>query len=331
MDMRRRTLLGFATAALAAPGRLFAQQPGRVYRIGFLGTAAPTPDNLKISLEPFRQGLRERGWVEGQNIVIEARWAEGKRERYPEIAAALVRLNVDVIATSIVDAALAAKQATQTIPIVAALASAPVARGLVQSYARPGGNVTGLAEEAGPLQEKALELLIGTVPSARRVAVLTDAADAIAMRANLERFARAVGSLKLEFRPVEVRKPEELEVAFLRMREDRADALFITRSVMFYAHRARIAELAVKHRLASSSRLFEYAQAGGLMTYHLDVADNWRRAAGYVDKILRGAKPEDLPFEQPTKFQLTVNLKTARAIGLELPQSLLLRADRVIE
>lgn len=328
--MRRRAALGIAVAALAAPLRLLAQQPGRVYRIGILGTATPTADTLKISLEPFRQGLRERGWIEGQNIVIEERWAEGKAERYPELAAELVRLKVDVIATSVVGAALAAKKATRTIPIVAALASDPVERGLAQSYARPGGNVTGLSEEAGPLEEKALEFLISAVPSAKRVAALMDASFDL-NRDTSERIARAARSLKLELRPVEVGKLEELEGAFVRMRKDRVAAAIITRSLMFYVHRERIAGLAVKHRVATSSRLFEFAQAGGLMTYHLDVADNWRRAAGYVDKILRGAKPGDLPFEQPTKFQLTVNLKTARAIGSELPQSLLLRADRVIE
>lgn len=161
--MKRRNLLGFTVAALVAPSGMLAQQPRRVYRIGILGTAAPTPDNLKISVEPFRQGLRERGWIEGQNIIIEERWAEGKSERIPELAAELVRLKVDVIATSIIDAALAAKKATQTIPIVATLASNPVERGLVQSYARPGGNVTGFSDEAGPLDEKALEFLISAV------------------------------------------------------------------------------------------------------------------------------------------------------------------------
>lgn len=329
--MRRRNVLGLAAVAFAAPSSLFAQKPGRVYRIGILGTAAPTPDNLRITLDPFRQSLRERGWIEGQNIVIEERWAEGKSERYPEVAAALVRLKVDVIATSTVFAALAAKKVTQAIPIVAALASEPVERGLVQSYARPGGNVTGLTDEAGPLGAKALEFLITAVPSARRVAVLADASFATAMRPIQERMAPAAGSLKLELRPVEVRKPEELEVAFARIREDRADALIVETSVMFYIQRARIALLAVKHRLATSSRMFEFAEAGGLIAYHVDVADNWHRAAGYVDKILKGAKPRDLPFEQPTKFRLTVNLKTARAIGLTIPQSFLLRADRVIE
>ncbi len=328
--MKRRRLLALASAALAVPSSLLAQQPARVYRIGFLGTAAPTADNLRISFEPFRQSLRERGWIEGQNIVIEQRWAEGKIERYPEIAAELVRLKVDLIATSITGAALAARKVTQTIPIVAALASDPVGQGLVQSYARPGGNVTGVAEEAGPLEEKALEFLISAVPSATRVAVLTDATFDLT-RDTAERIALAARALKLEPRFVEVGKPEEFEAAVARMRKDRVDALIITRSVMFYLHRVRIAELALKHRLATSSRLFGFAEAGGLMTYHVDVADNWRRAAGYADKILRGAKPEDLPFEQPTKFQLTVNLKTARAIGVKLPQSLLLRADRVIE
>ncbi len=178
--------------------------------------------------------------------------------------------------------------------------------------------------------EKALEFLISAVPSAKRVAVLMDASFDL-NRDTSERIALAARSLKLELRPVEVGKPEEFEGAFARMRKDRADALIVMRSLMLYVHRVRIAELAIKHRLATSSRLFGFAQAGGLMTFHLDVADNWRRAAGYVDKILRGAKPADLPFEQPSKFQLTVNLNTARAPGLNLPQSLLLRADRVIE
>ena len=329
--MKRRTLLGFAAAALAAPSSLLAQQPGRIYRIGFLGAAAPTPDNLKISLEPFRLGLRERGWIEGQNIVIEERWAKGKSERLAELAAELVRLKVDIIATSTITAALAAKKVTQTIPIVAAVAFEPVERGLVQSYARPGGNVTGLSDEAGPLDEKALEFLSSAVPTARRVAVLIDASLATALRPMMKRIAPAAGSLKLELRPVEVGKPEELEGAFARIKEDRVDALIIETTVMFFIHRARIAELALKHRLATSSRMIEFAKVGGLIAYHADVADNWRRAAGFVDKILRGAKPADLPFEQPTKFQLTVNLKTARALGLKLPQSLLLRADQVIE
>lgn len=330
--MKRRSLLGFAVAALAAPSSLLAQQRARVYRIGFLGSASPTPETVRISLDYFRLGLRERGWIEGQNIIIEQRWAEGRVERFPELAAELVRLKVDVIAAATIDAVLGARKATRTIPIVAALVRDPIQHGLVQSFARPGGNVTGLTSEAGgfPLSVKTLEFLKQAVPAAVRVAVLVNPKSAVA-RSQLNDLRTAGDTLKVELLPVEASTLDQLEPAFVRMRELRTDALLIPGDSMFFVHRVRVAELAIKHRLPLGSSMFEAAPAGGLLGYQVDVSDNWRRAAGYVDRILKGANPAELPVEQPNKYQLILNVRTARAIGVKLPQSLLLRADRVIE
>ena len=330
--MKRRNLLGFMVAALAAPSKLFAQQPSRVYRIGLLGVSTPTPEILKGSLEPFRQGLRERGWIEGRNIVIEQRWAEGRSERYSKLAAELVRLKVDVIVTPSSEAVLGVRQATRTVPIVGTFLGDPVKLGLAQSYAHPGGQVTGLTSEAGglPIAAKTLEFLKQAVPTASRISVLLNPKSAIA-RGLLNDIEPAAKSLKVELFVVEAGAPEQFEHAFARMKQDRADALHIPGDSMLFAHRAWIAELALRHRLPMSSAMPEYAQAGGLINYVMDSSDNYRRAAGYVDKILRGANPGELPIEQPTRFQLVVNVKTARALGITIPQSLLLRADRVIE
>ena len=329
--MKRRNLLGVAIAALAAPSSLLARQHGRVYRIGFLSTQVPTPEIRNLVFEPFRQGLRDKGWIEGKNIVIEERWAEGRPERIPDLAAELVRMKVDVIVAGPPDVLVAARKATQTIPIVAALTGDPMRYGLSWSYSKPTGNVTGLTAEAGAtIGAKVLDFLKQAAPGVSRIAVLSNPASVISP-GGLRELEPVARSLKLQLRAVEATKMEELEAAFSRMKEARAEAMYVMAEPLYFPHRSKIAEFAIKHRLPAASPLPGFANAGGLIEYFVDVADNWRRAAGFVDKILKGAKPADLPFEQPTKFQLVLNLKTAKLIGLTVPQSMLLRADRVIE
>ncbi|MEK6243637.1 MAG: ABC transporter substrate-binding protein [Pseudomonadota bacterium] len=326
--MRRRAVLGFAAAALALPSSLFAQQAGRIYRIGLLQPGSPTPEALKFLDQTFHQTLRERGWIEGKNIVYEQRWAELRPERFPELAADLVQLKVDVIVAVINSAVAAAKNLTQSIPIVAVFVNEPVRQGFAQSYARPGGNVTGLTAEAGPtIDTKSFELLKEAAPAASRIAVLAGPG----RTPYLEVIPPVAKSLNVELLVVEANKLEDIEGAFARMKEGRANAVFVPGVPLYLAHRVRIAELALQHRLPMGGPVTMLAEAGGLIGYGIDLAQNWRRAADYVDKILKGAKPGDLPFEQPTKFQLTVNLTTAKALGLTIPQVVLLRADRVIE
>jgi len=330
--MRRRALLEFAAAALAAPTSLLAQQQRRVHRIGLLGISAPTPEVLNLTLVPFRQRLRELGWIENQDIVIEQRWAQGESARYPELAAELVRLKVDVIVAVTSEAVLGVQQATRTVPIVGTFLSDPVNLGLIQSYARPGRQVTGLTSEVGglPISAKTLEFLKLAVPTASRVAVLVNVKAKLADHL-LNDIEQAAKALKVGIVPVEAETPDQLEPAFARMLQGGAQALYILADAMFFAHRTRIAELAIRHRLPMGTAMAQYAQAGSLINYVADVSDIYRRAAGYVDKILRGANPAELPIEQPTRFQLVVNLKTAKLLGLTVPQTVLLRADRVIE
>ena len=326
--MRRRTLLGFAAAALVAPGSLCAQQPGRVYRIGSLMYTTPTPEELRTS--PFLQALAERGWIEGKNVVFERRAIDGKRERLDELAAEIVRSNVDLIVTLGAGVG-AARRATQTIPIVAFGVNDPLTLGFAESLARPGGNVTGLTFEAGMIiDSKSFELLCEAVPKAKRIAILSRPADA-GKRPYLETIPAVAKARNVELLVVEVTKPEEFEGAFARMKEWRADAVFIPGEPQYLFHRARISELALKHRLPMGGPAASFAEAGGLIGFSFDWNYNVRRAADYVDKILKGAKPGDLPFEQPSKFELVVNLKTAKLLGVTIPQSLLLRAERVIE
>ena len=328
--VRRRQFLTASGALLAAP-LARAQQQGKVYRIGFLGTTAPTAEAQKIN-EPLRRGLHERGWIEGRNIAYEFRWAEGKSERFPEMVRELVRLKVDVIVAPSEDAALAAKTETQTTPIVTIYPLDPIRLGLIKSYAHPGGNVTGLTYEAGSQTTlgKGLDLLSQAVPGLSRVAVLWNPASPQSDRW-LKEMQEPARELRLEVIPSGVRAPEEFGPAFARMSKDRAGALVILADPMFYLHRAPLAELAVRHRLPTLSVLVAWPEMGGLMTYQVDLLDLYARAAVYVDKILRGANPAELPVEQPTKFELVVNLKTARALGLKIPRPLLIRADRVIE
>jgi putative ABC transport system substrate-binding protein len=318
-------LLALGAAPLAAE----AQQAGKVYRIGYL--SAPTRASVENGLQAFLRALRELGWVEGQNLIIEYRWAEGKVERLPDLAAELVRRKVDLIVAPAGSAALAAKNATSSIPIVMIFPSDPVEMGLVASLSRPGGNITGTTFTPGPeIFGKQLQILKEAIPHVSRVAILWNPADpsfALQMR-ELEGAAR---SLRIRLQHVEARGPEEFASAFAAMARERADALLVNGTSTFLAHRATLAELAVKGRLPTMYSFRENVEAGGLMAYAVNMADFVGRAAVYVDKILKGAKPADLPVEQPTKFELVINLKTAKALGLTIPQSLLLRADEVIQ
>ena len=306
-----------------------AQQPTKVPRIGFL--VANSPSVYTARIEAFRQGLRELGYVEGKNIIIESRSAEGNLDLLPSLAAGLVRLKVDVIVAAGGDPPVrAAKQATQTIPIVMANASDPVGAGLVASLNRPGGNITGLSTAPGPeIYGKHLELLKETFPRLTRVAILSNPANrfsALALR-EAETTARA---FKVSLQILEARNPDEFETAFAAATKERAGALLVVEDPMFFGERTRLANFAAKSRLPAIYGILEYVEVGGLMAYAAERTDMFRRAATYVDKILKGAKPADLPVEQPTKFELVINLKTAKQIGVTIPQSVLYRADKVI-
>jgi putative tryptophan/tyrosine transport system substrate-binding protein len=327
---RRDTVLALLALG-AAPLAAEAQHAGKVARIGFL--AANLAANTHLH-KAFRQGLRDLGYVEGRNLVIEYRDAEGKLERLPALAAELVALKVDVIVTGGgTPTALAAKQATWTLPIVFASAPDPVTDGLVTSLARPGGNVTGSSALSPELVGKCLEQLKQAVPGVSRVAVLWHPGAAGEstgkdMLKSAEGAARALG-VRLQF--VEARGPADFDTAFSDMTRARADALTVLPSVMFFSERRRLVGLAAKNRLPAVYAQREFIDAGGLMAYGANLADLFRRAATYVDRILQGAKPSDLPVEQPTKFELVINLKAAKTLGLTIPPSVLQRADQVIE
>jgi putative tryptophan/tyrosine transport system substrate-binding protein len=327
--MNRRAFIAGVVSVLGVPLAGEAQQPGKVPRVGFLGPRSRS-DGTPY-LDAFLQGLRELGWVEGQNIAIEYRFAEGRLDRLAALAAELVRLKVDVILAASTPPAVAAKSATSTIPIVMATSADPVELGLVASLARPGGNVTGLSfSVALDVVGKELELLKETVPKVRRVAVLWNPANpgnTLAMK-TLRNTAR---SLSVQLQLLEARSPNEFEAAFAAMAREGAGALLVVPDSIFGLHRARLQDLAAKSRLPAMYGLREHTEAGGLMSYAVDLRDSFRRSATYVDKILKGAKPADLPVEQPTKFELVINLKTAKALGLTIPQSVLLRADEVIQ
>jgi putative ABC transport system substrate-binding protein len=329
--MKRRTFLAMlAGGLLAAPLAAEAQPREKVPRVGYLSPGSPSEPFRRRRFEAFRQGLRELGYVEGQNIAIESRWAEGKYDRYSVLAADLVRLKVDVIVAVGGRATQDAQQATRTIPIVMSVVIDPVGSGLVASLARPGGNVTGLTIMASDLVGKQLELLKEVVPKVSRVALLWNPANpgSAPQLRQAEAAARALG---VRLQPLEARGPQEIDSAFAAMTRERAGALLILPDAIFGNQRRQIAELAAKRRLPSLLGVGEYAEAGGLMTYSANNLDLERRAATFVDKILKGAKPADLPVEQPAKFELVINLRTAKAIGLTIPQSLLLRADEVIQ
>jgi putative tryptophan/tyrosine transport system substrate-binding protein len=278
----------------------------------------------------LRQRLRELGYLEGQNIAFESRFADGKTDQLPGLAAELVALKVDVIVTSGTPASLAAKQATRTIPIVMAQLADPVGAGLVASLGRPGGNVTGLTTQDVDLSGKRLEMLLQVVPKVSRFAVLIDETSPGSML--IARGTQvAAQSLGVQLQSLGVRGPAELDGAFSAMKEARAGALIVESSSLLFTSRTRLADLTLKNRLPTMFAQKEYAEAGGLMAYSADFSDLFRRTATFVDKILKGAKPADLPVEQPTKFELVINLKTAKALGVTIPPSLLARADEVIQ
>jgi ABC-type uncharacterized transport system substrate-binding protein len=329
--MDRRAFLGtLAGGLLAAPRSAGAQQAAKVYRLGYL--AGGSSDISRVTVDAFRQGLRELGWVEGQNIVIDYRFADGSLDRLPDLAAELVRLKVDIIVAAPLPPAAAAKNATGTIPIVMIGAGAdPVGQGLVASLARPGGNVTGLSYGVGQgIFGKQLALLKEAVPKVRRVAVLWNPA--------IPTLAFAIGEVKvaarslgLQLQLLEARRPNDFDSAFAAMARERAGALLVITDSVFSTHRIRLVGLAAKSRLPAIYTNRQPVEVGGLMSYGPSFSDLWRRGAGYVDKILKGAKPADLPVEQPTTFELVINLKTAKALGLTVPLSLLGRADEVIQ
>ena len=327
---RRAFLCGLTLGTLSSPLVAEGQQAGKVWRIGHL-TLNPRPEpGFNPIFDAFVQRLRELGYVEGRNISIEWRSSEGRVDRLPDLAAELVRLNVDVIVVPSTQPALAAKQATATIPIVMGAASDVVETGLVRSLARPGGNITGLTVSGGELSRKRLALLKEAIPKVSRVAVLADPTNP-----THDIFWKETGiaaqRLRLSVQRFDARAPEEIEGAFAMMSKARPEALIVFSEPMFYSQRSRIAELAARRRLPAMHMISGHAEAGDLMAYGPDYRDLYRRTAEFVAKILTGARPADLPIEEPTKFELVINLKTAKALGLTIPQTLLLRADRVIE
>jgi putative ABC transport system substrate-binding protein len=326
--MERRIFLAMASGSLlAAPLAVEAQPADKIYRIGFLLPSTSADSSI---LDAFREGLRELGYVDGRNIAIASRWAEGKYDRLPGLAAQLVGLKVDIIVATAVPTIRAAKEATRTIPIIMAVVVDPVATGLVASLARPGGNITGLSSMAPEVTGKQLEMLKEVVPTASLVAVLwnpTNAGNAPQVR----RAQDAAGALGVRLQPLEARGPSEIDSAFARMTREQASAVIVLVDAMLLDHRTQIADLAARRRLPAVYGLSDHAEAGGLMAYGPNRLAIVRRAATYVDKILKGAKPGDLPIEQPTTFALVINLRTAKALGLKIPQSLLQRADQVIE
>jgi putative ABC transport system substrate-binding protein len=301
-------------------------QPGKLPIIGFLGTGTPSSHGPFLAV--FVQRLRELGWIEGRNVAIEVRWAEGRDERLVEIATEFVRLKVDVIVTA-GSAVPAAKQATSVIPIVFATASDPIGSGFVASLARPGGNITGLSQQRTDTAGKRLELLREVVPGLRRLAIMGNVSNTgiVLEMGEIEEAARALGVATAKF---ELRRAEDIAHAFDTLK-GRTDALYVSGDPLIATNRTRINMLALAARLPTMHSIREHVEAGGLMSYGPNFPDNYRRTADFVDKILRGAKPADLPVEQPTKFDLVINLTTAKALGLTIPESFLLRADEVIE
>jgi putative ABC transport system substrate-binding protein len=330
---RRTFLCGLTLGLLAAPLAAEAQQPAKVSRVGYLSMLSRSDPTYVGLRDAFRQGLRDHGYVEGQTIVIEWRFAEGSNSRLPDLAAELVRLKVDLLFAEGTPAAQATKQATATIPIVFSPIADPSGSGLVANLARPGGNITGFTFMAQELSGKRLELLKETVPGMTRVGVLSHPGNPseATRKSLLQEMEAAAGVSRVQLLHLEAQGPNDLARAFAAMARAKLDGLILLPSVMFTSERKRIAELAAQKRLPAMFFFREFSEAGGLMSYGPNFSDLWRRAATYVDKILKGAKPSDLPVEQPTRFELVINLKTAKALGLTIPQSVLRRADQVIE
>jgi putative ABC transport system substrate-binding protein len=327
---KKITRRAFCSMLLALPFPAQAQQPKKVPRIGYLAPGDAASDSARA--EGIRLALHERGYVEGQNIAIEYRYAEGKRDRYPELLAQLVSLKVDIIVAAGGDILIqAAKNATKTIPIVMVGAGAdPVEAGLIESLARPGGNVTGITNLVRELGGKRLELLKEAVPKVARVAVFYEPASRASVLELKEVLPVAARALRLTIQPWEVRGADDFDRVFAAMGKQRPGGLYVLPGVLMNANQKRIASLALKSRLPSMYALKDYVEAGGLMSYGADLADSYRRVAYFVDRILKGARPADLPVEQPMKFEFVINLKTANQIGLTIPQWTLMKADRVI-
>jgi putative ABC transport system substrate-binding protein len=326
--MRRRELIaGLGGAAAAWPLAARAQLPGKPPTIGFLGSATPAAWGPYVAA--FTQRVRELGWIDGRTVALEYRWAEGRTARYAEIAAEFVRLKVDVIVTQATPAVLAAKQATSVIPIVFAAVADPVGSGLVASLARPGGNITGVSIQATDLAGKRLELLREVVPGLRRLAIMVNvgAHGAVLETGEAQAAARTIG---VEVATFEIRRADDIAPAFEAFK-GRTEALYIASDPLVLTNRVRINTLALGARLPTIYSFREYVEAGGLISYGPNLPDLFRRAADFVDKILRGAKPGDIPVEQPTKFDLVINLTTAKALGISIPPTLLTRANEVIE
>jgi putative ABC transport system substrate-binding protein len=326
MDRRAFLAVAAASGLIAMPAGARAQQAGKAHRIGFLSLQS----GLTSTTEAFRQGLRELGYLEGRNLIIEYRWAARKEERLPELAADLVRLKVEVIVTAAAPTVEAARRATSTIPIVMAAVADPVGSGLVASLARPGGNVTGLTALSTELAGKRLQLARELVPKASRVAVLAYHGTS-ATRLFLEQMRAAAQQIGVQLVVQEVKEADDLPGAFTAMQHERSQALIVQITPFSADNAKRIVELAAQHHLPAMYDVRSFVDAGGLVSYGPSLPEMFRRAAFYVDKILKGAKPADLPVEQPTTFELVINLKTAKALGLTLPQSLLGRADQVIQ
>jgi putative ABC transport system substrate-binding protein len=322
----RHALLAVILAMLGAPVDTAAQPPSRPVRVGFLSAGSPATDAIH---QAFVEGLREHGYTQGQNMVVESRWAEERFERLPELAAELVRLRCDVIAAAVTQASLAASKATATIPIVMIGVADPVGAGLVTTLARPGGNVTGTSGAFTQIVGKQLELLKETFPDVSRVTVLWNPANAVYQALQLREAQIAARGLRIELQLVDAKTPGELEKVFAGLPRKRP--LLLIGDPLFTTHTQRISQLATARRIPIVTSVRSYAEAGAMLAYGPSLPDLARRSAVYADKILKGARPADLPVEEPTTFQLVVNLKTARSLGVKLPQSLLLRADRVIE
>ena len=320
-------LVALTLGIAGAPSAVGAQQPQKVFRVGYLDSGVAAPGAPLF--ESFRQGLRDLGWVEGQNIAIEVRSAEGKYERLPQLAAELVRLNVDVIVALSTPASLAAKHATTTIPIVIGRVADPIGSGLVASLARPGGNITGWTHLGRELRAKYVDLVRETIPGSTRIGVLWNPANPI-HGPSLKNVQAAAKALQVQVHAVGVQGPEKHESAFSALTGKHAEALVVFPDGMFLAQGERIVALAARSRLPAICGMTEITRAGGLMGYGVNLPDMYRHGASFVDKVLKGAKPADLPIEQPTKFELVINLKTAKALGLTIPQSVLIRADEVI-
>jgi putative ABC transport system substrate-binding protein len=328
--MRRREFIAALGGATALPFAARAQQSGKMPRIGYL-SPVDRRGGFFARDEAFQQGLRELGYVEGTNIAVEYRFADGKFDRLPALAAELVHLKVDVIVAVVTQASLAARDATKTIPIVMAGVSDPVGSGLIANLARPSGNITGTSSQTSEVVGKSLEFLKEAIPGAKSVAAFWNPANAVFQTRMLKEAETAAAALSLQLKAFGARNTSELDAAFATTTQERADALLVLADPFLILHRKRIVDFALKQRLPAIYATKEHAAAGGLMTYGPNIEGQFRRAAAYVDRILKGAKPGDLPVEQPTQFELVINLKTAKALGITIPTTLLGRADQVIE